>query len=138
RPKDRNTVALVLGPDRETVFHAAYHDDKELPGKVWRWDLGRGEIIAELETPGESVTRLALSDSGQFLIGGGSAGGVYVWDVDSMALRHQLEPHPYWITNLVALPGDRLLSGSSEGPVCEWDLPSGALRRRLSSLERLD
>ncbi|HLT39890.1 MAG TPA: WD40 repeat domain-containing protein [Enhygromyxa sp.] len=134
--KDRNTTALVVSADGSTAYHAVYQDDR--PGTVRCWDLGRQALVGELATPGEYINELALSDSGRFLVGGGSLGGVYVWATESGELCHQLERHAYMVTNLVALPGDRLLSCASEGPVREWDLDSGALRRQLAVLERQD
>ncbi|MFO7562546.1 MAG: hypothetical protein R6X02_07870 [Enhygromyxa sp.] len=132
---ERYTTALAISADGQSAFHAVQEDP---PGKVRCWDLARGEIIRELETPGESMKELVLSDSGRFLVGGGSTGGVYVWDASSGALLHQLERHPYWVSHLLALPGDRVLSGADQGPVCEWELEGGGLRRRLASLEHLN
>ena len=99
-------------------------------GYVQVWDLAMDERVATLGRGGISVTALAFTPDGRWLLAGSEHGVVQVWDFDAGLRAEDGSPHQHSINSLVT-HGTRALIGDTDGGVALWDLEVPVLPRVL-------
>ncbi|CAD6265671.1 unnamed protein product [Miscanthus lutarioriparius] len=77
--------------------------------------------VAVKSFPAEPIRALIADQEGSYLIGGGSNGNMFLWEVSSGELLHTWHAH-YRAVRCLALYDYLLVSGSEDGSIKVWDL----------------
>jgi len=77
--------------------------------------------VAVKSFPAEPIRALLADQEGSYLIGGGSNGNLFLWEVASGELLHRWHAH-YRAVRCLALYDYLLVSGSEDGSIKVWDL----------------
>ncbi|KAF9611409.1 hypothetical protein IFM89_032078 [Coptis chinensis] len=86
----------------------------------WSWNKLQAEVRS---FPAEPISPLVSNREGTYIIGGGSRGDIYYWDVASGRLLNKWHAHYRAVTCLVLSDDESLLiSGSEDGSVRVWSL----------------
>ncbi|CAM8975098.1 unnamed protein product [Rhodiola kirilowii] len=86
----------------------------------WSWNKPSAEVRS---FPAEPIKPLVCDTNGTYIIGGGSLGNMYIWEVATGKLLRKWHAHYRAVTSLVMLEGQSLLvSGSEDGNVRVWSL----------------
>eukprot|EP00268_Persea_americana_P036723 TRINITY_DN3624_c1_g1_i1.p1 TRINITY_DN3624_c1_g1~~TRINITY_DN3624_c1_g1_i1.p1 ORF type:complete len:226 (-),score=36.74 TRINITY_DN3624_c1_g1_i1:2581-3258(-) len=86
----------------------------------WSWNKPQPEVKS---FPVESINPLVSNTDGTYLIGGGSSGSIFLWEVASGTLLKKWNAHYRAVTCLVFSDDDSLLiSGAEDGCVRVWSL----------------
>ncbi|XWS14714.1 hypothetical protein CRYUN_Cryun35bG0032400 [Craigia yunnanensis] len=86
----------------------------------WSWSKPQGQIKS---FPAEPIKPLAANSEGSYIVGGGSSGDIYLWEVATGRLLKKWHAHYRAVTCLVFSEDDSLLiSGSEDGCVRVWSL----------------
>jgi WD40 repeat protein len=101
--------------------------------EVWLIDVGKKERVGPLTgAHTKTVTRLAFSADGRWLLTGAMGGELCLWDVPSRQLRRRLKGHDGTITGLAFSPdGNRAISAEEtekdkpDAGIHLWDLRNG-------------
>ena len=126
------TVSVALSGDGRRA--ATGHAD----GSIAVWDVPSGRVTTTLTLPQLpiperllktepwTITSLAMSRDGEFLLAGGKDLRLTLWDLSNGEVRHRLAGHLNQV-NCVALSpdGSMALSGGWSSEVRAWDLRSG-------------
>jgi hypothetical protein len=111
-------TAVAFGEDGSTVFAASA--DRTLRA----WDVERAIQIRVFATNGRTMNAIAVA--GNFLVGAGNDGAIYVWDIRSgkplRAIRNTAALS-------IATTTDMIFAGGSDGTIRIYDLRSGKLLR---------
>ncbi|XP_078171355.1 protein ROOT INITIATION DEFECTIVE 3-like [Carex rostrata] len=90
------------------------------PIYFWSWDKPQFGVKS---FPAEPIGPLTANSEGTYLIGGGSSGSIYFWEVASGKLLNKWHAHYRSVTCLALSDDDSLLiSGSDDGCVRVWNL----------------
>jgi WD40 repeat protein len=97
------------------------------------WDARDGRVLASFAGRDEFVAGLAFSMDGRWLVAGGGAHPLRLWDLQTLALNQSLaqqntarssrEAEP--LTLAIAPSGQRVISAAMDGTLRDWQLPSG-------------
>ncbi|MCL7040226.1 hypothetical protein MKW94_027208, partial [Papaver nudicaule] len=89
---------------------------------LWSWNKLSG--IPEVKSfPAEPISPLVSTTDGTYIIGGGSSGNIYLWEVSSGRLLKKWQAHYRGVTCLVLSDDESLLiSGAEDGFVRVWSL----------------
>ncbi|OVA02273.1 WD40 repeat [Macleaya cordata] len=86
----------------------------------WSWNKPQAEIKS---FPAEPISPLVSNSDGTYIIGGGSSGNIYLWEVASGRLLKKWNAHYRAVTCLVLSDDESLLiSGAEDGCVRVWSL----------------
>ncbi|KAL5705073.1 hypothetical protein ACHQM5_023419 [Ranunculus cassubicifolius] len=86
----------------------------------WSWNKPTAEVKS---FPAEPISPLVSNSDGTYIIGGGSLGDIYFWEVASGNMLKKWHAHYRAVTCLVLSEDESLLvSGSDDGEVCVWSL----------------
>ncbi|XVF36291.1 hypothetical protein REPUB_Repub19eG0045500 [Reevesia pubescens] len=86
----------------------------------WSWSKPQAEVKS---FPAEPIKPLAANSEGSYIVGGGSSGDIYLWEVATGRLLKKWHAHYRAVTCLVFSEDDSLLiSGSEDGCVRVWSL----------------
>ncbi|XP_042504555.1 protein ROOT INITIATION DEFECTIVE 3-like isoform X2 [Macadamia integrifolia] len=86
----------------------------------WSWNKPQVEVKS---FPAEPINPLVSNSEGTYLIGGGSSGDIYFWEVSSGTLLKRWHAHYRAVTCLVLSEDESLLiSGAEDGCVRVWSL----------------
>jgi WD40 repeat protein len=105
--------------------------------RVWVWDLESGELVAALVPHSHFRAMIAghgfaesvavTPDGRRAISPGGLDNTVWVWDIESEAVLHELEGHHGQVMRVSVTPdGRRVVSGSADGTLRLWDLERGS------------
>ncbi|KAL5558834.1 hypothetical protein UlMin_035045 [Ulmus minor] len=99
-----------------------HRDTSASTGSVlyWSWSKPQVEVKSPLQ---EKIKPLAATREGTYIVGGGSSGSIYLWEVASSRMLKKWPAHYRGVTCLVFSDDDSLLiSGSEDGSVKVWSL----------------
>lgn len=86
----------------------------------WSWNKPQPEIKS---FPVEPIGPVACNSDGTFIVGGGSSGRIYLWEVASGRLLRVWSAHYKAVTRLVFFDDESLLiSGAEDGFIKAWPL----------------
>ncbi|KAA3476466.1 protein ROOT INITIATION DEFECTIVE 3 [Gossypium australe] len=86
----------------------------------WSWSKPQAQVKS---FPAEPIKPLIANSDGTYIVGGGSSGDIYIWEVATGRLLKKWHAHYRAITCLVFSEDDSLLiSGSEDGCVRVWSL----------------
>ncbi|XWS24226.1 hypothetical protein CRYUN_Cryun28dG0082700 [Craigia yunnanensis] len=86
----------------------------------WSWSKPQAQVKS---FPAEPIKPLAANSEGSYIVGGGSSGDIYLWEVATGRLLKKWHAHYRAVTLLVFSEDDSLLiSGSEDGCVRVWSL----------------
>ncbi|CAM8918992.1 unnamed protein product [Rhodiola kirilowii] len=86
----------------------------------WSWNKPLAEVRS---FPAEPIKPLVSNTDGTYIIGGGSLGNIYIWEVATGKLLRKWHAHYRGVTSLVWLEGHlQLVSGSEDGNIRVWSL----------------
>ncbi|GKV10243.1 hypothetical protein SLEP1_g21636 [Rubroshorea leprosula] len=86
----------------------------------WSWSKPQPEVKS---FPAEPIKPLAANSLGTYIVGGGSSGNIYLWEVATGRLLKKWKAHLRGVTCLVFSEDDSLLiSGSEDGCIRVWSL----------------
>ncbi|MBN2559617.1 MAG: protein kinase [Phycisphaerae bacterium] len=92
-----------------------------------------GRCVRTLKGHAGSVTCVAISPDGRWVLSGSSGGTLRLWDWDTGACLRVLKGHTRWVSSVAISPNAKIgLSGCEGGTVRIWDLTTG---KCLSTLE---
>jgi RNA polymerase sigma factor (sigma-70 family) len=107
-------------------------------GKMFVWDVKRGEVLQTLEAEGMLYYAAAISDDGKWIAGAGDVGDptyegkVVVWEVETGKVKHQ------WaglatMTDVTFSPDGKQVAaaGPNEEGIRVWDMQTGKLKHQL-------
>ena len=92
------------------------------------WHIASETLIAELTEHENRGITLAFSPTGEYLVSGGWADEVYVWDAAHWEKQHKLIAHTGWVVDIAFHPNEKLLVTSSrdmDGTARLWNVESG-------------
>ena len=92
------------------------------------WHILSETLIAELTEHENRGITLAFSPTGEYLVSGGWADEVYVWDAAHWKKQHKLIAHTGWVVDIAFHPNEKLLVTSSrdmDGTARLWNVESG-------------
>jgi WD40 repeat protein len=96
-------------------------------GTVRIWQVQTGRQVMCLDAQDESVFGLAASRNGDWLVSGGAAGRVHLWDLRSGKRVWTSDKHSQIESLSIALNDKTVVSGHFDGTVRWWDSRSGRL-----------
>jgi WD40 repeat protein len=135
--------ALAFSPDGRTLASAALPGtplfaDSATPEFVRLWDVATGkerrlardvpdkrgpQTPRQTQPDGRYITALGFFPDGRTLVGGGSDGVIYVWDLTKDTPAHKAYGHKEMVTCLALCPdGQRLASASGDHTALVWNL----------------
>ncbi|XVE55878.1 hypothetical protein DITRI_Ditri03aG0192500 [Diplodiscus trichospermus] len=86
----------------------------------WSWSKPQAQVKS---FPAEPIKPLAANSEGSYIVGGGSSGDIYLWEVATGRLLKKWHAHYRAVTCLVFSEDDSLvISGSEDGCVRVWSL----------------
>jgi WD40 repeat protein/serine/threonine protein kinase len=89
-------------------------------------DVDTGQVIRVFQKDGATISSLAFSRDGRYLVAGGRDGAVKVWEVATGRLLQAPSGHFGIITQLASSPDQRSLASSGlDGTVRVWNLETG-------------
>ncbi|WP_160299515.1 WD40 domain-containing protein [Leptolyngbya iicbica] len=130
---ERNRLAGHTGEVREVAYSP--QGDRiasaSLDGTVKLW-APDGALLQTLESDAQGIRAIAFSPDGQLLVAG-SAGTLYLWDVETGEQRAAIMAHQGLITKLVFSPdGTQVASGSTDKTIKLWNPDDGTLLHTLT------
>ncbi|XP_010503568.1 PREDICTED: protein ROOT INITIATION DEFECTIVE 3-like [Camelina sativa] len=91
-------------------------------GSIFYWSWNKPQVEVK-SFPVESIKALTANNEGTYLVGGGTSGDIYLWEVATGKLLKKWHGHYRSVTCLVFSGDDSLLvSGSQDGTVRVWSL----------------
>lgn len=113
-------VTALAVSDDETLLHVGGED-----GRVRRYRLPDGLLLAELAADAESIAALAISGDGQTLVSGGADAAVKQWPT-LLPPRFKLEGHGSHVYSLAFnADGSRLASAAADKGLKLWNTADG-------------
>ena len=94
------------------------------------WDVGTGELIAELNGHESSLDSVEFSPNGEILASGGSYpdNKIHLWDVERKEIVRTLAGHHSGVRSLAFSPNGKMLASSGwDGLIHLWDVATGEL-----------
>ncbi|KAK8966380.1 Protein SPA1-RELATED 4 [Platanthera guangdongensis] len=86
----------------------------------WSWDKPQVQVKS---FPAEPIGPLVSDSDGSYIIGGGSSGAIYLWEIASGKLLNKWNAHYRSVTCLTLSDDESLLiSGSEDGSIKVWAL----------------
>lgn len=93
-------------------------------GKLKFWNAADGTLAREIIQPGGGITRLSVSDDGNWLAASGKEPGIHLRETASGRLITRYDGHGQAVNDLLFTPDNRqLLSLGGEGNLRRWQLP---------------
>ncbi len=90
------------------------------------WHIPSETRISELTEHEHRGITLAFSPTGEYLVSGGWADEVYVWDAELWEKRHALAAHTNWVVDIAFHPDGKLFVTSSwDGTARLWNVETG-------------
>jgi len=129
---------LLYSPDNKTLFVCSND------GRVSSWNPDTYELIHVYENPNENSNQLRtmiFSLDGNYIIAGGLDGKIYVWEVQTGALKYVTEAHDCDITCMTFdKKTGQLYTGGLDGVVRVWDftLKKLAVNPRTISFNKMN
>jgi WD40 repeat protein len=136
RPAAGRIAGLAFSSDGRTLaVHLAPSGQANIPdgsGSVSLWDVSSRKCRLTLSEPTEPGSNLSASSDGLLACGGRR--GVWVWDMATGKLRHELRGHTGPVTAVAFSPaGSSLASGSADETVRLWDPWTGEAAATLET-----
>ncbi|KAH7523637.1 protein ROOT INITIATION DEFECTIVE 3 [Ziziphus jujuba] len=104
------------------IASSQLRDTSASSGSVLYWSWSKPQVEVK-SFPAEQIKPLAANREGTYVVGGGSSGSIYLWEVVSGRLLKKWHAHYRAVTCLVFSDDDSLLiSGSEDGGVKVWSL----------------
>ena len=98
------------------------------------WNSQSGELIHELDTGGELIQHLSVSNNEHQLAGGGYMGIVKIWDLQDKKLVHQMTGHIGGVPSSDFHPNEKILASSGiDGTIHIWDSENGKLITKIDT-----
>jgi WD40 repeat protein len=117
--------AVVMTPDGQYALSGSTNG-------VALWDIERG-TIARSYNDVDSVFSLALSPDGKRVLVGTEDSGLFLIDVETGEIIHELVGHTSAVLSSAFSPdGTKALSGARDNSLIVWDLNTGQSIRRLT------
>ncbi len=92
-----------------------------LDGRIRRWGVETGALLADYQAPGDSASALAYTPDGAYLLSAGTDEGISQWELATGTVLRKF-PAPYDINGLTISPnGEWLAAGDDHGMVRLWD-----------------
>ncbi len=94
---------------------------------------GSGESLRTFSGHTSSVTSVAFSPDGQYVLTGSADGTARLWDASSGESLRTFTGHTAWVSSVAFSPDGRyVLTGSKDGTARLWDAASGESLRTFS------
>ncbi|MDA1141774.1 MAG: protein kinase [Planctomycetota bacterium] len=127
-------TSLDLSPGRRQLLLGCREGLQESPLRLV--DIDNGEMLAEMEEHGDSVTAVAIHPSGRFALSGGMSGSIRMWHLEAADIVATPEGHPESVVFLRFLPdGKQFVSCSLDGDIRFWDTETCELLRSVHADE---
>lgn len=127
RKFEGSVLGFAFSPDGRMLASASYDSVVRL------WDVGRGELLAELKGHTAEVHAVAFSPDSRWLASGGRPGEIRIWDMHQGKQVAVLHGHSDVIRGLVFSPSGRLLASCGvDKTVRVWDVSTGTERMRFA------
>ena len=112
-----NNKECIFSADGKFLFTANGYDG------VQKWDWQDEELIMNfLAGKNVDIASIACTPDGAKIIGGSGSGVIYIWDVNSGKLLHQIKKQKSYILDIdVSKEGDYMISGSADHTLVLWD-----------------
>ncbi|CAN6469318.1 unnamed protein product [Victoria cruziana] len=102
-------------------FFAASQVRKSASSSVFYWPWNKSQ--AETRSFVEPIKPLSSNNDGTYMIGGGSSGSIYLWEVATGRLLRKWAAHFKEVTCLIfSDDGSLIISGSEDGSVKVWSM----------------
>lgn len=129
-PRPRKTAEWVRESDSRLVTFISLRDSVkvcELKGQLGGESGMRQDVeVRPLQGRGSTITALAITGDGQYVIGSCTDCRLRVWNLQSGVQVRKLRGHGAWVSAVAVTPdGLRALSGSRDDTLKLWDLRSG-------------
>ncbi|EOY14428.1 WD-repeat protein, putative isoform 3, partial [Theobroma cacao] len=112
----------LVSVGRRFLASSQLRDPSATSGHVlyWSWSKPQAEVKS---FPAEPIKPLAADSEGSYIVGGGSSGDIYLWEVATGRLLKKWHAHYRAVTCLVFSEDNSLvISGSDDGCVRVWSL----------------
>ncbi|KAJ4966810.1 hypothetical protein NE237_018659 [Protea cynaroides] len=107
---------------RRFLASSQLRDSSSSSGSILYWSWNKSQVEVK-SFPAEPINPLVSNSEGTYIIGGGSSGEIYFWEVASGRLLKRWHAHYRAVTCLVLSEDESLLiSGAEDGCVRVWSL----------------
>lgn len=126
-PFEITVRSLAFSPDDQTLAIGGQS------GRISRCRVETGEFLTDLDHDHvSSVSSVAVSSDGSFIVSGSYDGSAIVWDVATQAIRHTLRGHDLEVYAVaISADGKTIATGSRDAAVVLWNADDGTERRRM-------
>ena len=96
------------------------------------WNVATGELVRRFEGLDTTVSVVAFSPDGQFVLGGAWDGALVLWKRDTGDIVRRFEGHAASVLDAAFSPdGSRIVSGSEDRSLILWDTGTGEVILRM-------
>jgi WD40 repeat protein len=99
---------------------------------VTRWNLESQSADSWMNSAHKkSLSSIDLNSSGNLLVSGGFDDIIYLTDIETQKITHELRGHESWIVSVKFMKSPRIMSASSDHTLMVWDVETGRALRRI-------
>ena len=120
--------AVAFSPDGKRLVTGGFDS------AIKFWDVGAGEEIRTLNTPGP-VDAISFSPDGKFFVSGGEDGAILLWNAETGEEVRRFSGHGKNVKSVAFRPpdGEFLATGSEDGKIELWQVDTGERVRTISA-----
>ena len=138
---DSGVSSVAFSPDGHFIVSGSGDKDNSLgsaDNTLKLWDAASGALLKTLKGHDGTVSSVAFSPDGRFIVSGSWDNTIKLWDAADGALLKTFEGHGDDVSSVAFSPDGRfIVSGSQDNTLKLWDAANGALLKTLEGHDGL-